>query len=430
MELGQTQSAADLVPGSVSEVRATAEAWKARGAEATRVRDDLATLDDDGTWRGAAYDAYLDRFERQLLHWKHAGESLRAGASALFTWADALQWAQDEADRAITLWNEAEQQAAAALAAHRAHVRELRVGQGLRHPEADVPFVDPSGPAHDEAREVLFNARATLEVYARDCAIRLDDAADAARIPLTDAEAATRTQHATTEVIVNLAVVQPFRATMDMLAISAQTLWEHPDIILELLGGAATFLGGAALAAGGGAITVTGAGALAGSPALVVAGVGVAGAGATMMGDAAGRWLTESHGAGDRVHGLNRGDRRDYEGKFAAGENPPPWVDKEKIGLEQYERREQSDVIRSKVKVDYEGSPQNGRSYDGLVKNDDGPNTYTGIEVKSGNAIDGYNRPGSTQRQFDEAVDGGTPARGKLDGEEILVTRVEIEIVP
>ncbi|WP_372984205.1 putative T7SS-secreted protein [Microbacterium sp.] len=430
MELGQTQSAADLVPGSVSEVRATAEAWKARGAEATRVRDDLATLDDDGTWRGAAYDAYLDRFERQLLHWKHAGESLRAGASALFTWADALQWAQDEADRAITLWNEAEQQAAAALAAHRAHVRELRVGQGLRHPEADVPFVDPSGPAHNEAREVLFNARATLEVYARDCAIRLDDAADAARMPLTDAEAATRTQHATTEVIVNLAVVQPFRATMDMLAISAQTLWEHPDIILELLGGAATFLGGAALAAGGGAITVTGDGALAGSPALVVAGVGVAGAGATMMGDAAGRWLTESHGAGDRVHGLNRGDRRDYEGKFAAGENPAPWVDKEKIGLEQYERREQSDVIRSKVKVDYEGSPQNGRSYDGLVKNDDGPNTYTGIEVKSGNAIDGYNRPGSTQRQFDEAVDGGTPARGKLDGEEILVTRVEIEIVP
>ena len=64
------------------------------------------------------------------------------------------------------------------------------------------------------------------------------------------------------------------------------------------------------------------------------------------------------------------------------------------------------------------------------MKNDDGPNTYTGIEVKSGNAIDGYNRPGSTQRQFDEAVDGGTPARGKLDGEEILVTRVEIEIVP
>lgn len=430
MELGQTQSAADLVPGSVSEVRATAEAWKARGAEATRVRDDLATLDDDGTWRGAAYDAYLDRFERQLLHWKHAGESLRAGASALFTWADALQWAQDEADRAITLWNEAEQQAAAALAAHRAHVRELRVGQGLRHPEADVPFFDPSGPAHDEAREVLFNARATLEVYARDCAIRLDDAADAARIPLTDAEAATRTQHATTEVIVNLVVVQPFRATMDMLAISAQTLWEHPDIILELLGGAATFLGGAALAAGGGAITVTGAGALAGSPALVVAGVGVAGAGATMMGDAAGRWLTESYGVSDRVRGLDRGDGRDDAGTFANGQKDPLWVDKEKIGLTEYAQDFEVEVIRSKIKVDYEGSPQNGRFYDGLVKNTDGPNTYTGVEVKSGSAIEAYNRPGSTQRQFDDVVNAGTPAHGKMDGEDILLTRVDSKDIP
>lgn len=186
MELGQTQSPTDLIPGSVSDVRATAEAWKARSAAATQVHDDLARLDDDGTWKGDAYDAYLERFDRQLLHWKDAGEGLRAGANALFTWADALEWAQEEADRAITLWNEAEQQAAAALATHRASMRELRVGQGLRHPEVDVPFVDPSGAAHDEAREVLFNARMTLEVFARDCATRLDEAAAAARMPLTD----------------------------------------------------------------------------------------------------------------------------------------------------------------------------------------------------------------------------------------------------
>lgn len=428
MELGQTQSATDLVPGSVSDVRAAAEAWKARSTEATRVRDDLATLDDEGTWKGAAYDAYLDRFERQLLHWKNAGTSLRAGASALFTWADALQWAQDEADRAITLWTDAEQQAAAALTAHRTHVRELRVGQGLRHPDADVPFVDPSGPAHDEAREVLSNARMTLEVYARDCAIRLDEAADAARMPLTDAEAATQTQHAMTEVIFTLAVVRPFQATMDMLAISAQTLWEHPDIILELLGGAATFLGGAALAAGGGAITVTGVGALAGSPALVVAGVGVAGAGATMMGDAAGRWFNESHGVSDRIKGFDLGEGRDYLGHFAKGQYDPLWVDKEKIGLEKYADRNDVEVIRTKAKVDYEGSPQNGRTYDGLVKNSDGENTYTGIEVKSGTAIDRYG-PGNKQWEFDEAVNAGTPARGKLDGEDIVVTRVRTEEV-
>ncbi|PJI51824.1 hypothetical protein CTI14_53030, partial [Methylobacterium radiotolerans] len=81
-------------------------------------------------------------------------------------------------------------------------------------------------------------------------------------MPLTEAEAATAAQHAVTEAVFTLAVVQPFQATMDMLAVSAQTLWEHPDIILELLGGAATFIGGAALAVGGGGLTITGAGAL------------------------------------------------------------------------------------------------------------------------------------------------------------------------
>ncbi len=134
MELGQTGSATALIPGSPGEVRATAEAWKAHGVAAARVHDQLATLDDEGTWTGEAYDAYLTRFDRQLLHWSNAGDGLREGAHALFTWADALEWAQEEAARAITLWDEAEQQAATALAAHRAYVRELRVGQGLRHP--------------------------------------------------------------------------------------------------------------------------------------------------------------------------------------------------------------------------------------------------------------------------------------------------------
>ncbi len=429
MELGQTQSATDLVPGSVSEVRTAAEAWKARGADAVRVRDDLATLDDDGTWKGAAYDLYLERFERQLLHWKRAGEWLRAGASALFTWADALQWAQDEADRAITLWNDAEQQAAAALIAHRSHVRELRVGQGLRHPDADVPFVDPSGPAHDEAREVLLNARMTLEVFARDCATRLDEAADGARVPLTDAESATQTQHGMTEAIFALAVVQPFQATMDMLAISAQTLWEHPDIILELLDGAATFLGGAAVAAGGGGLTATGVGALAGAPALAAAGVGVAGIGAGLMGDAAGRWLNESArlGAeGPPPHPVHGG--RNVLGHYN-GDGQRPWLDAEKIGLDQVAADTGKDVFRDKVRATIDGYHHNPqatsdqiRYYDGYFENADG--TYTGIEVKSGTGS-----RDAAQRGFDGTVSPERPATAILNGERIQITRVILETV-
>lgn len=103
MELGQTQSATDLIPGSSANARAAAEAWKKRSEAAVALRDHLAKLDDDGAWSGNAYDLYQERFERQLLHWKKTGTSLMDGASALYTWADALDWARDEADRAITL---------------------------------------------------------------------------------------------------------------------------------------------------------------------------------------------------------------------------------------------------------------------------------------------------------------------------------------
>lgn len=149
-----------------------------------------------------------------------------------------------------------------------------------------------------------------------------------------------------------------------------------------------------------------------------------------MIGDAAGRWLNESHGVGDRVRGVDRGDGRDYLGHYARGQDNKPWVDKEKIGLDTYAKENDANVIRTKVKVDYDGSPQNGRYYDGLEKNGDGPNTYTAIEVKSGSAFDEYSMPGNTQGQFDNTVNGGTPARGVLDGEEILITKVETVIVP
>lgn len=128
--------------------------------------------------------------------------------------------------------------------------------------------------------------------------------------------------------------------------------------------------------------------------------------------------------------GVDRGDGRDHLGHYANGQESKPWVDKEKLGLQHYAEDNDVDVITTQVRVDYDGSPQSGRRYDGLVRNTDGPNTYDGIEIKSGNAIDHYLQPGNTQQQFDNTVNGGTPARGRLDGDEIMVTRVIIREEP
>lgn len=428
IELGQTRSATALIPGSPGEVRQTAEGWKAHGVAAARVHDQLASLADEGTWTGEAYDAYLTRFDRQLLHWSNAGDGLREGAHALFTWADALEWAQEEAARAITLWDEAEQQAATALAAHRAYVRELRVGQGLRHPEVEVPFVDPSGPAHEQARAVLFNARATLDVFARDCAVRLDQAAEAARMPLTEAEAATAAQHAVTEAVFTLAVVQPFQATMDMLAASARTLWEHPDIILELLGGAALVIGGGAMMGGGGAVAVTGVGTVPGGG-LAWAGARVAAAGLTAAGHAAGRWANESaQNAPERPAPHPTHGGRNVLGQYN-GDGQRPWVDTEKIGLDRVAEDTGKDVIRNKIRATIQGYHHNpqatsdqARYYDGFIENADG--TYTGIEIRGGTGS-----RDAAQRGFDATVSPERPATATLNGERITITRVILETV-
>lgn len=427
MELGQTPSAVDLVPGSVAGVRAVAEEWKARSAAAARVRDDLRGVDDGGTWKGAAYEAYLERFQRQRLHWRDADDGLLAGAVALFTWADALEWAQEEAARAITLWDEAERQAVAAAVAHEAYVRELRVGLGLRGAEVDVPFVDPSGPAHDAAREVLFNARMTLDVYARDCAARLEEAADAARMPLTEEEAGEETRRLITLAAVEVAVIHPFRATMDALSVAAQTLWENPDIILELLGGVAAVVGGGAMMGGGGGLALTGVGAVPGGG-LAWAGAGVAAAGFAAAGFAATRWANEAAGnAAERhaPHPIHGG--RNVLGRYN-GDGQRPWVDTEKIGLDRVVARLDVEIIRDKVRSTVEGLRRPGASvdqpryFDGLFRNVDG--TYTAVEVKGGTGT-----RNAAQSSFDSTVSPERPATAVLNGEKIRIVRVILETV-
>nr|WP_156138893.1 hypothetical protein [Microbacterium mangrovi] len=379
-------------------------------------------MDDDGSWKGHAYDRYLARYDRQLLHWQHTGEHLTAGAHALYTYADALEWAQHEADRAITMWDEAEALGIAAMAAHQEQVRRLRAGQGMRSLTLDVPFQDPSGTAHQAARDVLFHARMTLDVFARDCTAALDEAAAAAKMPLTQTERQSAVQATATRLFVDV-VVQPFQSLMDFLSTAARTLGQHPDILLELLGGAALVVGGAAVTVGGGGVSVTGAGALAGIPA-AAQGAGLAAAGAGMIGDATGRWLSEA----ERNHGIDRGDGRDERGHWAKGQEKKPWEDKEKEGLENVARARKVKVIRNKVRANFDGSPQaGGRYYDGLFKNPDG--TYTAVEVKSGSAVERYSSSSSTQREFDDAVNAGTPARATLNGERISITKVVKELL-
>lgn len=131
----------------------------------------------------------------------------------------------------------------------------------------------------------------------------------------------------------------------------------------------------------------------------------------------------------EKRRGIDTGGGRDDYGHFVSSDNKP-WVDKEKLGLDQVADENGVDVIRDQVASRIEGHRKPGadadqiRYFDGLFKNADG--TYTGVEVKSGSAT-----RNAQQRAFDEAINAGKPASAYLDGLGwINITSVILKEVP
>ena len=120
----------------------------------------------------------------------------------------------------------------------------------------------------------------------------------------------------------------------------------------------------------------------------------------------------------------DRGDRRDASGRFTENNSGAhTYADYERQGREMYsQQREEAGkpfrrMVEEQRKTHVDGVEQ-GRFYDGLAQEADG--TWTGIENKHGT-----DRFETQQREFDEAVSPGNPARVRFDtGEEIEVVRV------
>jgi hypothetical protein len=214
------------------------------------------------------------------------------------------------------------------------------------------------------------------------------------------------------------------------LASVGNALLEHPDAVGQMLGGAALMVGGAALFGGGLAADVTVAGATVGVPANVAGAAAVA-SGAALAG--AGIMNAAAHAAGDSGVSSpssrdDRTDGRDAKGRFT-GKGGRPWVDKERAGLDQVAQDLEAgeELLRDKVAVRVEGGSQT-RFFDGLIENADG--TYTGVEVKSGSAVNRYLANSKNQLVFDLSLSPGNPAVGKLNGEVIKVVNTMLKEMP
>ncbi|WP_431075154.1 putative T7SS-secreted protein [Microbacterium phyllosphaerae] len=424
-----------LVPGSYAAAHTVASAWRSRSEAATELRDGLRGLEVDSAWTGYPYDRYLERAEYVRSSWEQSGEQLMNGAAALSAYGDALRWAQEEAARAIDLWEQAEAATITSRAAHRVKVRALESDLHLRHVELDVPFIDGGADLRAQAVEVLTNARGVLDRYAVDAANAIHDAADAA--PLQTPKQADSAKHwaaagAIGAVMFETAVLNPAIEQLNFITSMGTALINHPDILLELLGGVALVVGGGTMIGGGGALALTGVGAAPGGG-LAWAGVGVAGAGLAAAGHAGSRWMNEATGD-DAVSVVQRPaphpeyGGRDVKGQYN-GDGQRPWEDWEKIGLEEVAEDTGADVISTKVRTTIEGyhhkpdaTADQVRTYDGLIRNPDG--TYVGVEVKSGSGSQN-----AAQRGFDGTVSRETPATGVLNGQRIEIVQVLLKKV-
>ncbi|MGH3391572.1 MAG: putative T7SS-secreted protein [Actinomadura sp.] len=168
-ELGSTSDPKALVPGSPEAISASAAAMTRYGESLVRAGEALADLDGGG-WTGDAAEAFRAYFEGEPSRWLRCGDAFHSASEALREYQDTLAWAQDQAAKAIALWDEREAATEHAKAQHEAAVarenQRLAVAAAAGTPATatPIPFHDPGEKQRAEAQEMLNDARERLSV--------------------------------------------------------------------------------------------------------------------------------------------------------------------------------------------------------------------------------------------------------------------------
>ncbi len=212
----------------------------------------------------------------------------------------------------------------------------------------------------------------------------------------------------------------------------------HPDEVLELLGGLATMALGTAMEGGGVALDLTVVGAPAGV-ALNVSGAGVIAAGAALAGTGAiglgVHAATDDRSTPYRTDNAERARNakepneqhpgRNNDGTYRSDGNQLSQAEvkeKELRGVREVAEDEGLPFRTDQKLAHVDGAP-NGRLFDGLLEKPDG--TLAGVEVKSGTAS-----RNTQQRLFDDMVSYDNPATVTIDGKVWKITSVILKEVP
>ncbi|MEI7054737.1 putative T7SS-secreted protein [Nocardioides sp. CCNWLW239] len=136
----------------------------------------LRDLDTKKGWYGRSAERFGDKNDQEPNRWWEAGGAFRSGGTALNTYADALEHAQNEAARAKEEYQRGEdatREAKAAYAEYEGRYNKLKsqaISDGLEYPWAKEPFTDPGEELRKNALEIYAAAKRGREAAARACA--------------------------------------------------------------------------------------------------------------------------------------------------------------------------------------------------------------------------------------------------------------------
>ena len=414
--LSQTSDPGVLVPGDAGAVRTSARQWRTRAQNLADVAFELATIEPDSVWTGAAADAFAEFLATIASEWGEVAIAYGKAAQTLDGYADILAAAQRDAAAAAAAYERGD---TASLIATRARERATREAEASGSSIVIQPRsrpVDPGDSIRHQANSSLADAQTRVRLAGDAAADQLDSLAG---------------EHGFIEVVapaLGLAVdvtvsmgLESLRGAVNGAASLGNAVIQHPEWLMALLGGAGLMIGGSGGAVAGGGLTLTGAGAPAGVPlagasvGVIVAGAGLAAAGAVgLAGSAMGDSKVEPWRAAEHRDG------RDIGGRYADGNPGTSGKAQEKAALDREEELNGISIERAQVKATVEGGREGGRFWDGLFKKDDG--TYGALEVKSGSAT-----RDAGQRDFDDLVSYENPATTTMpNGEKILVTSVKV----
>ncbi|MFD3678926.1 putative T7SS-secreted protein [Streptomyces sp. NPDC058613] len=158
-QLGQTEEANELIHGNPARIASTVSHLRDFQAAFDLVGDGMKQLD-ASNWRGAAANAFREKFATLPTDWLRAADAFEDAAKTLDAYSKAITTAQGKAKEAVALYKEGDSDSKTAADAYNRKVHAYNAARTGPSPLPDPgEFTDPGQSKRAHAREILTDAR-------------------------------------------------------------------------------------------------------------------------------------------------------------------------------------------------------------------------------------------------------------------------------